>query len=61
MRGLLRDFMKESLQVVAQRASQGRKRWIDTVKDCLKKKKREVWISGKQGEWCMIGVNGGSL
>ena len=23
-------------------------RWIDTVKECLKKK---VWMSGKQGEW----------
>ena len=32
------------------------KRWIDTVKNCLKKK-----ISGKQEEWYMIGVNGGSL
>ena len=30
-----------------------RKRWLDTVKDSLKK---EVWISGEQGEWCMIGV-----
>ena len=25
-----------------------RKKWIDTVKHCFKKK---VWISGKQGEW----------
>ena len=33
---------------------------MDTVKDCLKKK-REVWLSGKQGEWCMIGVNCGGL
>ena len=24
-----------------------RKRWIDTVKECLNK---EVWLSGKQGE-----------
>ena len=32
-----------------------RKRWIDTVKDCLRKKK--VWMSGKQGEWCRIGGN----
>ena len=31
------------------------KRWIDTVKDCLKK--REFWMSSKQGEWCMIRVN----
>ena len=28
-----------------------RKRGIYTVKDCLKK---EIWISGKQGEWCMV-------
>ena len=34
-----------------------RKRWIDTVKECLRK---EVWMSGKQGEWCMI-VYGGCL
>ena len=26
------------------------KRWIDTVMDCVRKK--EVWMSGKQGEWC---------
>ena len=32
--------MEESLQVVAQRSSRGRKRWIDTVKDYLKKKER---------------------
>ena len=34
-----------------------RKRWIDTLKNCLKK----MWISGKRREWCMIGVNGGGL
>ena len=28
------------MQVVAQRASRRRKRWIDTVKICLKKKKK---------------------
>ena len=33
-----------------------RNRWIDIVF-----KEREVWISGKQGEWCKIEVNGGSL
>ena len=32
----------------SERASRGRKRWIDTVKDCSKK--RELWMSGKQGE-----------
>ena len=31
------------------------KRWLDTVKECWKKK--EVWMSGKQGEWSRIGVN----
>ena len=35
-----------------------RKRWIDTAKECLRK---EVWMSGKQGEWCKIRVNGGGL
>ena len=34
------------------------KRWIDTVKECLRK---EVLMSGKQGEWCRICVNGGGL
>ena len=29
------------------------KRWMDTEKECLK----EVWMSGKQGEWWMIRVN----
>ena len=32
-----------------------RKRWIDIIKEWLLK---EVWMSGKQGERCMIGVNG---
>ena len=35
-----------------------RKRWIDTVKECLGK---EVWMSGKQGEWSRIGENRGGL
>ena len=47
------------MQVVAQRASRGKKRWIDTVKDGFKK--RLVWMPSKQGEWCMIGMNGGGL
>ena len=34
------------------------KRWIDTVKDYLKK---EVCMSDKQGEWCMMGAYGGGL
>ena len=32
-----------------------RKRWIDTMMDFKKK----VWMSGKQGDWCRIGVNWG--
>ena len=28
------------------------KRWIDNVK---------VWISGKQGKWSRVGMNGGGL
>ena len=24
-------------------------------------KEKEVWMSGKQGKWCRIGVNGGGL
>ena len=35
-----------------------RKRWTDTMKKCLKKM---VQISGKQGEWSRIGVNGRGL
>ena len=31
-----------------------RKRWIDTVKECLRK--TEVWMSGEVGEWCRIGM-----
>ena len=34
------------------------KRWIDTIMYCLRK---EVWMSGKQGEWYIIGVNDGNL
>ena len=41
MTGLLRGSMQESLQVVAQRASHRRERWIDTVKDLKKKRERE--------------------
>ena len=35
-----------------------RKRWIYIVNDCLTK---EVWVLGKQREWCMIAVNGEEL
>ena len=42
---------------VSRSASRPRKRWIDTTKDLRKK----VWMTGKQGELCMIGVNGGGL
>ena len=34
------------------------KRWIDTVKERLKK---EGWMSSKQGDCSRIGVNGGCL
>ena len=33
-------------------------RLIDILRTVLKK---EVWMSVKQGEWCMIGVNGKGL
>ena len=36
-------------------AGRPRKRWIDTVKG------KEVGMSSKQGEWCMVGVTGRSL
>ena len=42
MTGFLRGSMYESLQVIAQHASHGRKRWIDTMKDCLKEKDLDV-------------------
>ena len=49
MKGLLRACVGECTG----NHSVGRplKRWIDTVKI-------KVWISSKQGEWCMIGVYG---
>ena len=34
-----------------------RKRCTDNVKNCLRK--RSLWMSGKQEEWCRIGVNSG--
>ena len=36
-----------------------RKRWIHTVNECLKE--RFLDLSGKQGEWSRIVVNGGGL
>ena len=35
-----------------------RKRWIDTVKRCLRKRVLDV---RQEGEWSRIGVNGGGL
>ena len=35
-----------------------RKRWIGTMKDCLRKRGLDVV---KQGEWSRIGMNGGGL
>ena len=43
-------------------AGQPRKEELKRYREGLfKKKEREVWMSGKQGEWCMIGVNGRGL
>ena len=51
MIGLLRLYSGEC----AGSRSVGRlwKRWIDIMKDCVKK--RDVWIPGKQEDWCVIG------
>ena len=35
-----------------------RSRSIDIMKVCLKERGLDVWMSGKQGVWCMIGVYG---
>ena len=40
-------------------AGRPRKRLINTMY-CGKEKKK-VCMSGRQGEWCMIGVNGGTF
>ena len=42
----------------SRRVSRPRKRWIDTVKECLRK---EVWKSGMLGEWSRIGGNARGL
>ena len=59
LRGVQIDNLKRLLGTRRVYAGEGRlrKRWIDTVKDYLKK--NEFWMSGKKGEWCMVGVNGG--
>ena len=36
-------------------------RWIDTMNNCLKKKREELWMLDKQGECYMIGMNGMSV
>ena len=53
-KGLLRVYVGECEG--SRSVSRPRKKWSDTVKDCLRK---EVWMSGKKGEWCKIGVKGG--
>ena len=55
MIGLLREYVG----VCGGNLSVGRprKRWIDTVKDCLRKRGLDV---SRQGEWCWIEVNGGN-
>ena len=57
-KGVLLWFDHVEKDRIAKRVYVGQTRWIDTVKDCLRK---EVWMSVKQGEWCRIGVNGGGL
>ena len=54
------DCQESFVEVCAGSCSVGRpqKIWLDTVKVGLRK---EVWMSGKQGDWSMIGVNGGGL
>ena len=49
-KGLPREYVEDS--AVSRSVGRVRKRWIDTVK---------VWVSGKQGEWDKISVNGGGL
>ena len=53
MIGLLRESMYESMLVVTQ--------WVGHRRDglipCKTVSGKEVWMSGKQGEWCRIGVN----
>ena len=55
-----RDAMRVYVGECAGNHSLGRlsQMWIDTVKDWLKKRD---FISGKQGEWRMIGVHDGGL
>ena len=53
MTGLLRGSMQGSVLVVSLWKS-----WIDTLKHCFRK---EVWMSDKQGEWCMIGMYSGEM
>ena len=43
--------------IVSPSVGRVRKRWIDTEKDGDK----YFWVSGKQGEGCMKGVNGGGI
>ena len=60
MTRLLRGSMWRSVLVIALIFGRGRGRfiWCRTVK---KKIKKEVWMSEKQGEWCMIGAYGEGL
>ena len=65
MNGHLERMKKEKIAkkvnvgecVVSRSVGRPRKRWIGTVKDCL----RKVWMLDKQGEWCMMGAYRGGL
>ena len=56
MTGLLRVYVGEHTGIHS--VGKPRKMWIGTMKKYLKKRD---WMSGKQGEWCMIGMNGRDL
>ena len=57
-----RYVKRVSVEEFAGNRSVGRlkKRWIVTVKDCLKKRER-FGCQAKQRKWCMTGVNGAGL
>ena len=46
--------MNDRIVYVGECGGRPRKRWIDTMKNSLKKKR--VWMSGKLGEGCMAWV-----
>ena len=58
MKRMEKDRIPKRVYAGSRSVGRPRKRWIDIVKECLKKK---GWISGKQREWCTIGMNGRDL